>query len=74
MGKIEFNAVFDGGQWKLPDAFYGIKKYCSWPQLFHLQFVKIHVITLLIKRANLNYNFLIIAFFQLQILTFKLEL
>ena len=26
MGKIEFDAVFDRGQCKLPDAFYGIKK------------------------------------------------
>ena len=25
MGKIEFDAVFDRGQCKLPDAFYGIK-------------------------------------------------
>ena len=29
MGKIEFDAVFDRGKCKLPDAFYGIKKNCS---------------------------------------------
>ena len=26
MVKIEFDVVFDRGEWKLPDAFYGMKK------------------------------------------------
>ena len=29
MGKIKFDAVFDRKKFKLSDAFYGIKKYCS---------------------------------------------
>ena len=29
MVKIEFDAVFDRGECKLPDAFFGMKKYCS---------------------------------------------
>ena len=27
--KIEFDVVFDRGEWKLPDAFYRMKKYAS---------------------------------------------
>ena len=46
MVKNEFMCVYDAGVEGLLDAFYRIKKYCSWPELSQFQIWILHVITL----------------------------
>ena len=43
MVKIKYFVVFYRGEFQLPDAFYGIEKYCSkpklyWPKLYYRVF------------------------------------
>ena len=51
MVKIEFYVVFNRGGPQLPDAFYRIKEYCSYPKLSHFGILKIQVITVHVRTS-----------------------
>ena len=64
MVKNEFMCVYDEGHEGLPDAFYLIKKYCSWPELSQFQIWNLHTITL--RSHALIANISKLVFFQFQ--------
>ena len=48
MSEVDFHffVVSHSGAWRLPETFFGMKKYCSWQKLLNFQIAKIHIITL----------------------------
>ena len=65
MGKIEFVAVFDRRQCKLPDVFYGIKKILIVAKV--ITFLNPENTYNYIKRANFNRDFLKMVNFDTKI-------